>query len=115
MSDLIMTKWMFFKLIVVPFFGGWFMASATVRFMIVGLVRATKKKKKIIFFCMLLSMVACFACFGIINALVVIKLEVLQYITTEQSSSWFLNGLPSALTALFFMERSYRRIMDPRR
>lgn len=113
MGDLTMTGAKFFKMIVLPFFGGWFMASMTIRLLIVGLLRSTGKKSNLIFCLMLLCMTVCLLCFGIINYLVVMRLHILDLISDKQSENFLLNGLPSALVALFFMTRSYKKITEP--
>jgi hypothetical protein len=111
MKDLVMTKAMFLQLIVLPFFGGWFLAWLSSRFLVTTM--RSHYRNHLAMLCMMICAVTGLFCFQWINFLVVNKLFLLDLIQLKDAQSFVIDALPSLLCYAFFMRRSYKKITQP--
>ena len=118
MNDLTMDKVQFFKLIILPFVSGRIFAWFTARMLITSILRrrqADSSDSNGHWIALTIAcLAACYSCFCLINALVVTKLEQLEYVSPKHSGSFFLNGLPALILAICFIRQSVNNIASPR-
>lgn len=108
MEDLVMTKAVFFRLIVLPFFGGWILAWLASGFLATTLRSGGRNHHAIAW--LIITVLPGLSCFQWINFLVVNKLLLLEAIQPKEAQSFFVSALPSLLCYNYFLLRGLRKL-----